>query len=117
MFPIHLIYIDNSYDFKKTATVINLQKYMFKVQNVLLVIRSSILIIHKQTKIKPERIEYVPYVIMEKLEMNFIIYLNVSISAIKEKHSYKSKHNKVQTINDINFKIRTPKIMSFCQDD
>jgi hypothetical protein len=85
MFPIHLIYIDNSYDFKKTATMINLQKYMFKVQNVLLVIRSSILIIHKQTKIKSERIEYVPYVIMEKLEMNFIIYLNVSISAIKEK--------------------------------
>ena len=34
----------------------------------------------------------------------------------KEKHSYKSKHNKVQTINDINFKIKTPKIMSFCQD-
>jgi hypothetical protein len=34
----------------------------------------------------------------------------------KEKHSYKSKHNKVQTINDINFKNRTPKIMSFCQD-
>ena len=34
----------------------------------------------------------------------------------KEKHLYKSKHNKVQTINDINFKIRTPKIMSFCQD-
>jgi hypothetical protein len=31
-------------------------------------------------------IKYVPYVIMEKLEMNFIIYLNVSsISAIKEK--------------------------------
>jgi len=36
-------------------------------------------------KTYPERIEYVPYVIMEKLEMNFIIYLNVSISAIKEK--------------------------------
>ena len=35
---------------------------------------------------------------------------------IKKKHLYKSKHNKVQTINDINFKIRTPKIMSFCQD-
>ena len=34
----------------------------------------------------------------------------------KEKHSYKSNHNKVQTINDINFKNRTPKIMSFCQD-
>jgi hypothetical protein len=34
---------------------------------------------------QPERIEYVPYVIMEKLEINFIIYLNVSISAIKEK--------------------------------
>ena len=29
----------------------------------------------------------------------------------KEKHSYKSKHNKVQIINDINFKNRTPKIM------
>jgi hypothetical protein len=35
---------------------------------------------------------------------------------IKKKHSYKSKHNKVQIINDINFKNRTPKIMSFCQD-
>ena len=37
----------------------------------------------------------------------------------KEKHSYKSKHNKVQTtvcINNIHFKNRTPKIMSFCQD-
>ena len=34
----------------------------------------------------------------------------------KEKHSYKSKHNKVKTINDINFKNRTPKIMSFCQN-
>jgi hypothetical protein len=34
----------------------------------------------------------------------------------KEKHSYKSKHNKVQTINDTNFKNRTPKIMSFCQN-
>ena len=34
----------------------------------------------------------------------------------KEKHSYKSKHNKVQTINDINFKNRTQKIMSFYQD-
>jgi hypothetical protein len=32
-----------------------------------------------------EKIEYVPYVIMEKLEMNFFIYLNVSISAIKDK--------------------------------
>ena len=34
----------------------------------------------------------------------------------KEKHSYKSKHNKVQTINDINFKNRTSEIMSFCQN-
>ena len=31
----------------------------------------------------------------------------------KEKHSYKSKHNKVQTINDINFKNRTPKLCRF----
>ena len=27
-----------------------------------------------------------------------------------------SKHNKVQIINDINFKNRTPNIMSFCHD-